>query len=265
MDNNIFSGAMVLVTGASSGIGEAFAYKLAARGAKLILTARTESRLQQLAAELATRYQVETHVIAMDLATEGAAQRLTAAIGEKSLVVDLLINNAGFGKWTEFLSESLETYNRMLALNIAALTQLTYLCLPGMLARGQGGVSNVASTAAFQPIPYQAVYAASKAYVLHFTEALNGEYGERRVRCMALCPGNTSTRFMQVANANTEGMPFSHPDEVVESALLAYARGSRCHIHGVNNTLLAMLPRVLSRGRVVKIVAGMFRQRVVTT
>lgn len=262
MGKNIFHGATVLLTGASSGIGEAFAYRLAQHGANLILTARTETRLKEIADAIIARHEVDVQVIPADLSLPESPRRLMETIKDKSLSVDILINNAGFGKWAGFLCERLETYESMLALNIDALTRLTYLCLPEMLARGSGGVINVASTAAFQPVPYQAVYAASKAYVLNFTEALAGEYGQKGLRCMALCPGNTATNFMEVANANTEGMPFSSPEAVAESALRAFIKGKVSHIHGTSNYVTAILPRVLSRLAVVKIVARMFEQRV---
>ena len=178
------------------------------------------------------------------------------------LRVDVLVNNAGFGKWAHFLNESLDTYDQMLSLNMDALVKLTYLCVPDMLAYGKGGVINVASTASFQPIPYQAVYAASKAFVLNLTEALAGEYRGRGVHFLALCPGNTATNFMSTANANTTGMPFSTPEEVAEAGLNAFVNGKSCHIHGRANYLSSLLPRVLSRAVVTKIVAGMFKNRV---
>lgn len=260
MAKTLYQGKTVLLTGASSGIGKAFAYRLAQRGANLILTARTATRLQEIAEEVTALHKVDVQVIPADLSLPESPLQLVDTIKAKSLSVDILINNAGFGKWADFLGERLETYDSMLSLNVDALTKLTYLCLPEMLAHGSGGVINVASTAAFQPVPYFAVYAASKAYVLNFTEALAGEYGQKGVRFMALCPGSTATNFMQVANAKTEGMSFSSPDAVAESALRAFEKGNISYIHGTSNFLTALLPRVLSRKVVVKIVERMFRQ-----
>lgn len=262
MNTSAFENATALVTGASSGIGEAFARDLARRGASLILVARSEDKLIWLANELKEKYQTPVHVFPVDLTLPDAPQQLVDSIKASGLSVDLLVNNAGFGKWAHFLGESLDTYERMLSLNIDALVKLTYLWVPEMLARGRGGVINVASTAAFQPIPYQAVYAASKAFVLSFTEALAGEYSEGRIRFLALCPGNTATNFMATANANTAGMPFATPEEVAEAGLDAFAKGKSHHIHGRVNYLYSLLPRILTRDAVIKIVAGMFKNRI---
>jgi len=262
MAKNLFDGKTVLVTGASSGIGEEFAYRLAQRGANLILTARTEARLQEVAEKITSAHKVDVHVIPADLSLAESPQQLMEAIKAKSLSVDILINNAGFGKWGDFLGERLETYDSMLSLNIDALTRLTYLCLPQMLARGSGGVINVASAAAYQPVPYLSVYAATKSYVLNFTEALAGEYGQKGVRFMALCPGNTATNFGHVANDKSEGVSFSSPDAVAETALRAFEKGKISHIHGISNFLIALLTRVLSRKLVVMIVERKFRHQV---
>lgn len=262
MARNLFQGKTALVTGASSGIGKAFAYSLARRGANLILTARTAVRLEEIAREIETLHQVDVQVIPADLSLAESPQHIMDTISARALSVDILINSAGFGKWAEFLGERLETYDSMLALNIDALTRLTYLCLPGMRERGGGGVINVASAAAFQPMPYFAVYAASKAYVLSFTEALAGEYRKTGIRFMALCPGSTATNFGQVANDKSEGTSFSSPEAVAESALRAFAKGKISHIPGLGNFLLASLSRVLSRKMVVKVVERKFRHQV---
>lgn len=262
MNAYVFENSTALVTGASFGIGKAFARNLAKSGANLILVARSEDRLSRLADELREKHRSSVHVFPIDLALPGAPQRLFESIKASGLSVDLLVNNAGFGKWADFLGESLDTYERMLSLNINALVTLTYLWLPEMLALGRGGVINVASTAAFQPIPYQAVYAASKTFVLSFTEALAGEYRERGVRFLALCPGNTATNFMATANANSAGMPFDTPEKVSEAGLVAFAKGKAYHVQGRTNYLYSLLPRVLSREAVIKIVARMFKNRV---
>ncbi len=262
MSADVFKGTTTLVTGASSGIGKALAHSLARRGANLIITARSEGRLNLLANELREKYKSDICVIPLDLTAPDAPQQIFEKIKENQRSVDLLLNNAGFGKWTDFHYESLETYERMLSLNINALVKLTYLCLPEMLKSKSGGVINVSSTAAFQPIPYQAVYAASKAFVLSFTEALAGEYKEDGVRFMALCPGNTETNFMTTANANAEGMPFDTPEVVAENGLKAFEKGKNCYVQGRTNYINSLLPRVLPRDAVIRIVAGMFRNRV---
>lgn len=262
MNTKVFEDATVLVTGASSGIGEAFARKLAEKGAKLILTARSEAKLARIADDLREKYQITVQVFPADLSMPDAPRQLFERIKASGLDVDILINNAGFGKWAHFLAEDIDTYRRMLSVNIDALVSLTHLFIPGMLARKTGGVINVASTAAFQPIPYIAVYSASKAFVLSFTEALAGEYRERGVRFLALCPGNTTTNFMATANANTEGMSFASPKEVAEVGLNAFVLGKSYHIQGRANYLTSLLPRVLSRAATIGIVERMFKSRV---
>lgn len=262
MSAKIFEGATVLVTGASSGIGEAFARNLAKRGANLILAARSKDKLALIADELRQKHRISVHVFPVDLVLPDAPQQLFERIEGCGLTVDVLVNNAGFGKWANFLSESLETYDQMLSLNIDGLVRLTHLYVPEMLARGKGGVINVASTASFQPAPYIAVYSASKAFVLSFTEALAGEYRERGVRFLALCPGVTSTNFNAIANTNTTGMSSATPEDVAEAGLNAFVKGKSYHVHGRMNYLTALLPRILPRAAVIKIVAGMFKNRV---
>lgn len=256
-----FSGKTVLLSGASSGIGACFAEQLAEQGADLILTARSAETLNQLAGRLRQQYAVKVSVFPADLAQTGAAQALYERILQAQLVVDILINNAGFGKWTEFLQQDLRTYQQMLQLNIQSLTELSYLCLPAMLARRSGGIINVASTGAFQPLPYIAVYGASKAYVLSLTEAMATEYKNTGLQFQVLCPGNTHTNFARVANANTSGMTGASPEDVVRSSLRAWHKGEVCHIHGTGNFLTALLPRILPRKMVTAIVAAMFKDK----
>ena len=262
MSSNIFKGTTVLITGASSGIGEAFSHNLAKRGANLILTARSEDKLNQLADELKKAHRISVHVFPVDLILPDAPQQLFAAIKARGLSVDILVNNAGFGKWAHFLGETMKTYDEILSLNVDALVKLTYLFLPDMLVRRNGGVINVASLAAFQPIPYQAIYAASKLFVLNFTEALAGEYREYGVRIMALCPGFTATNFMSTANGDATGIPLATPEMVAESCLKAFVQGKSYHVPGRTNYLTSLLPRILSRAAVIRIVAGMFKNRV---
>lgn len=262
MRSKVFDGTSVLITGASSGIGEAFAHSLAKKGSNLILTARSQDKLAHIAADLRKKYRVAVHVFPTDLTSPNAPRLLIEKIKASGLSVDILVNNAGFGKWAHFLGESADTYAKMLALNIDALVRLTYLCVPDMLARGKGGVINVASTAAFQPIPYQAVYSASKTFVLSFTEALAGEYRERGIRFLALCPGFTATNFMATANASTAGVSFATPEDVAEAGLTAFVKGKDYLVHGRANYLLSLLPRILFRATIINIVARMFKNRV---
>ena len=263
MSTQGFEGITALITGASSGIGAAFAHKLAARRAHLILTARSAGTLEQLAQTLRQRYSITVQTIPADLAEPGSARVLFDTVRAGGTHVDLLINNAGFGKVTHFLAEDLSTYQRMLSLNINAMVDLTYLFIHDMHARGNGGVINVASTAAFQPVSYMAVYAASKSFVLSFTEALAGEYQKHGVHCLALCPGSTATNFMTVANAITTGMSFARPEDVAEAGLKAYLQKRNSYVPGALNYLLSLLPRLLSRDLAITIAARVFEKRAV--
>ncbi|GAA5440743.1 hypothetical protein Dcae01_02263 [Deinococcus caeni] len=222
-----------LITGASSGIGESLARQLAAHGAHLILVARTEDRLHALAAELGARYRVQVHVLPADLNRPGAAAELHAAVQARGLNVDILVNNAGLGGYGEFSAQPPAEIDRMIAVNIGALTGLTRAFLPDMLARGRGRVLNVASTAAFQPGPLMAVYYATKAYVLSFSEAVAEEVAGSGVFVTALCPGPVQTGFQAVIRIpfisptirNFTGLPAPRPEPV--SLLLASARIER--------------------------------------
>ena len=256
-----FKGATVLVTGASSGIGEAFARNLANRGANLILTARSEDKLRQIAKELSEKHAIQIDVLPGDLSHPDTPQQLWAQVQSASLSVDVLINNAGVGKCGPFLDYDYRSYQDMLNLNIKALVGLTHLFLPEMLKKGDGGVINVASTAAFQPIPYLSTYSATKAFVLGFSESLWGEYRERGVTVLALCPGNTSTNFAEAANADVTRMTRAEtPETVVEAGLKAFLKGRNYVIPGRRvNYLLANLSRLLPRRRVLGITSDIFK------
>lgn len=257
-----YSRFTALISGASSGIGRVFAEQLAARGCRLILSARRASRLQQLADTLQARYGCQVLVLPADLARPGAVSELQHRIAEAGWQVDLLVNNAGFGKWSHFQAQDAAVYQQMLMLNVLALTELCRHYLPAMRSRGSGAVINVASTAAFQPLPYIAVYGASKAYVLHLSEALAEEYADSGVRVLALCPGNTATAFAEVAGADVSGMAASTPEAVVASALQALDAGRHYRVPGAANYLLAQLPRWLTRRQATRLVARLFAGRV---
>jgi uncharacterized protein len=190
-------GEQALVTGASSGIGEAFARTLAARGANLLLTGLPDEqgRLEELAAELTDRHAVRCVAVAMDLGVRDGPDRLLAAADAHAFEPDLLVNSAGVGASGRFAEASLDGQLRMVHVNVEALVRLTGLYLPRMVARGSGAVINVASTAAFQPLPYFAVYAASKAFVLSFGEGLWAEHRRAGVRVTTVCSGPVATPF----------------------------------------------------------------------
>lgn len=258
-----FKNSTALITGASSGIGKAYAQKLASLGINLILTARSEQKLNDLADELRKKCNVTVEVIVLDLAQPNSAQTLFDEVQTRKLSVEILINNAGFGKWTKFLDQSVATYQEMITLNISSVTSLCYLFLPHMLANKKGIMINISSTGAFQPLPYIAVYGASKSYVLQFTEALAGEYASSGVKFLAVCPGNTETNFTQVANADTSGMKSSTVDDVVSATVAALDKNKPTLVVGCSNYLTSQLPRILSRKKMINLVEGMLRTRVI--
>jgi len=248
---------VALITGASGGIGEAFARQLAALGKELVVVARRADRLQALAAELTSRHRVQVHVIVADLAQPGAATTLFAETERRGLAVDLLINNAGFGKGGEFTAIPFEDQAEMVRLNVNTLMELTRLYLPAMRQRKRGGVINLASTAAFQPVPNMAVYGATKAFVLSFSEAVAHEVRADGVRVMALCPGFTATGFQAVSGVGEawrDRMP--GPDEVVAAALRAFEKGRRTAVPGFGNRFLAFGVRLVPRRLAASIAAG---------
>jgi hypothetical protein len=246
-----------LITGASAGIGEAFARLLAARGDKLILTARRVDRLQTLADELKKAYGTESVVIAVDLVKPDGAANLFAETEKRGLVVDLLINNAGFGKYGKFWEQPVSAYADMIQLNITALMTLSHLYLAGMRARKHGGIINVASVAGFPPMPNFSVYAASKAFVLSFSQALAIEAKADGVMVSVLCPGSTATEFQDVASgkADLTTAPVERnvqtAEDVARAGLDGYEAGKIIVVSGTFNKLSAaaigFLPRSLVR------------------
>jgi len=197
-----------LVTGGSSGIGAEFARQLAARGMHLVLTARREEQLQQLAAELHQTHGTKTVLIVADLAVPTEPARILKEIGERGLTLELLVNNAGFGVVAEIEQTDVNRLLEMLKVNVSALAELTLRVLPGMLQRGHGGIINVSSVAAFQPVGYMGAYAATKAFVLHFSESLWAEARERGDRHGPL-PRNDAHRVLPgLGSAQLAGAAF---------------------------------------------------------
>jgi short-subunit dehydrogenase len=246
----------VLVTGASSGIGRELAKCFAADGCRLILLARKRGALESLAAELRQTCQTHSEIVTADLAEPGAPGRIFNQLETAGTRVDVLVNNAGFGENGLFVQLPLQRQLDMLQVNITALTHLTRLFLSGMLSRGRGGVLNVASTASFQPGPGMAVYYATKAYVLSFSEAVAEETTGTGVTVTALCPGPTHTNFAEAANAKTSRL-FQRAAMTAESVAAighrAFRRGRVVVIAGARNTLLAFSTRLGPRSVVRKI------------
>jgi short-subunit dehydrogenase len=250
-----------LITGASSGIGKVFADAYAARKKNLILTARSSDKLSEIASALATKYSVVVKVVPTDLAQPEAAQKLFETCEAEKWEVELLINNAGFGLSGAFLDLTLAQQSEMMQLNMQSLVNLSHLFGKKMADRKSGGIINVASTAAFQAIPYLGVYAATKAFVLSFSEALHVELSPFNVKVMALCPGGTATNFFNAAgfDRNKLQITVETPEAVVATAMAAFDRGDSSVISGFANKLLNFSERLVPRELVTKITASLFK------
>jgi short-subunit dehydrogenase len=246
----------VLVTGASSGIGLELARCFAADGSRLVLLARNTPALEKLAGELRRDYKVEATVLTADLSQSETAKKIFSELKGRGMVVDILVNNAGFGAHGLFSELPLQRQLEMVQVNVAALTELTGLFLPGMVERRHGGVLNVASVAGFVPGPGMAVYYATKAFVLSFTEALAGELAGTGVKVMALCPGPTETNFGRVAHVNGARLVRVASMTAREVAFRGHRafRGRRVVVvSGWSNRLLVFLIRLTPRSLVRRI------------
>jgi len=255
--------AFALITGASSGIGACFARALASRGRNLVLVARSEDKLAALASEITARHARRVEVIAQDLSQEGAAGPLVAALQERGITVDLLVNNAGFGAQGEFWKLPLDRQVEMLRLNIVALTELTHLLLPAMVERRAGAIINISSTASFQPVAYTTAYAASKAYVTSFSMGLAEELRAYGVKVLALCPGGTATNFFDAGEFTRREFPggLQSPEAVVEAGLRALDRGRTLAVTRWLNGLMVFAQRLAPRQFVARQAADMFRPK----
>jgi uncharacterized protein len=242
-----FKGKTVLVTGASGGIGEAFARALAGRGSRLLLIARSEDKLQRLAAELGN-----AHALAVDLGTPGAATNVAEELARLGWEVDVLINNAGFGLHGRFDEISLAQQRAQIDLNVTALFELTRLFMP-TIERRQGGVILVASVAGYFPTPYMSVYGATKAFVLSFGEALWAEYRGRGVRVLTLSPGQTDTGFFTRAGESLKQLKKAAPDDVVRLGLAAFEAERASVVHGSQNWFATWLLRFFPRSTAAKL------------
>jgi short-subunit dehydrogenase len=241
-----------LITGASSGIGMALAHIHAQTGGDVVLVARSQDKLKQLSTELEERYDVCATVIAEDLSLPGSAQRIFASTEQQGIIVNTLINNAGFGGHGLFHTRDLSADTDMIQVNIAALTQLTHVYLKGMVERRQGQILNVSSTASFMPGPLQAVYYASKAYVTSFTQAIAEEVAKFNITATALCPGAVATGFVDAGNLS--GVDIWNKAQSAESAALCgYRAMERGDLIAFNegklkllcNWIVPLLPRKL--------------------
>ena len=242
-----------LVTGASSGLGAAFAEALARRGFDLVIVARRRERLEALADELRDRCEVAVQVLVADLTQAADLQAIESHVASDAALT-ILVNNAGFGTIGRFAALDPDRDEAEVRLNVLALSRLTRAALPGMIARGLGGIINVSSVTALLPGPYHATYGATKAFVNSFTEALHEELHGTGVRVQALCPGFTRTEFQEragVASRNVPSFAWMTPEYVVEASLIGLRRGTLVCVPGpiyqVLTTLIAVLPRSLVR------------------
>lgn len=251
-----------LITGASGGIGEAFARKLAARGENVFLVARSGEKLAVICNALIAAHKIDAQFFALDLAEKDAPAKLFEETERRGLEIETLVNNAGYGSVGEFATLDMENELRMIDLNVRALAELTRRYLPAMRERRRGAIINVASTASFQAVPYMANYAATKAYVLSLSEALWEENRAHGVRVLAVCPGSTATNFFEVAA--TKAPPPSlmqSPEEVVDEALRALDAGRSHVVSGWKNFLLAEANRIAPRQLATRITAMILKQR----
>jgi short-subunit dehydrogenase len=245
-----------LITGASTGIGLEFAKRFAKDGYHLVLVARNRERLEEVATSIPSHQPVSVHVIDLDLSDIDAPQRLYDLVRGMDIHIDVLVNNAGIGIFGEFAQTDRVTELKMIDLNVRGLTDLTKLFLPQMIEKGSGSILNVASTAAFQPGPLMAVYYATKAYVLSFSEALANELKGTGVTISAFCPGPTATEFQERANMNASRLQLLRMDvnEAVNIGYQGFKQRRTIIIPGFRNRFLVTLVRFLPRIVVTAIV-----------
>ena len=246
-----------LITGASSGIGLELAKLFAQSGRNLILTARSEDKLESLRTELVEKHNVHVEVVVADLAEVDAAVRLVDEINSRKLVVDIVVNNAGFGELGQFAEISLDRQMNMVRLNVVTVVQLTRLLLPEMIKRKSGGVLNVGSTVAFQPGPNMAVYYATKAFVLSFSEALHEELLESNIKVVCLSPGPTKTGFADDSGMSATKIFSANAmdsQSVAKAGFDAYESNRAFVIPGFKNKFGAFLTRLVPRSLTRKLV-----------
>ncbi|TCI49512.1 SDR family oxidoreductase [Exiguobacterium sp. SH5S13] len=251
----------VLITGVSGGIGKELADRFARDGHEMVLVSRNEAKLLELAKDYRINHGVGVTVIAKDIASPGVPEAIYKELQEKGIHVDYLVNNAGFGLYGTFLETDMNQEVNMIDVNIKALTVMTKLFLPGMVERNQGGIMNVSSMVGFFPGPLMSVYHATKSYVLSFSEALENEVSGTNVTVTALCPGLTSTGF--VDRSGMQASKLFQTGTIMEAGRVAdigyrgFMNGKTLIIPGRRNRLVAFLPRLLSRKRITRMMRTM--------
>ena len=227
-----YRGSTALVTGASGGLGEAFAEQLAERGCNLVLVSRSEHKLQSLAQRLERQWNITAKVLTADLSSSDEVDQLISNLKTRRIDVDLLVNNAGFGLFKRFLETPLEPQMEQVDVNVRALVSLTHALAPAMVARNKGGVINLSSSAGLQPLAGANIYAASKSFVLLFSEALAQELVATDVRVLAVCPGPVATGFFADKKPDLTRNQMDHPKVIVQQSLRAFDRGKRVLVPG---------------------------------
>src|SRR5579875_2013722 len=256
--------ATALVTGSSAGIGEEFAYALAREHYELVLIARRDERLKQVAEKARILGSGKVTTIAADLARRETPAAIYRQLAEQNIAIDYLVNNAGFGTRGRFAELALERELEEIDLNVGALVAMTRLFVPAMVERRHGTIINVASTAGFQPLPFMATYSATKAYIINFSLAIAAELRGTGVTILALCPGPTWSEFQQVAkieDARTPRFMFMDSATVAAQGIDAARRGKSLHVNGVMNLMLAEVARVSPRNLVARVAANFYRPR----
>ncbi|MGB2603734.1 MAG: SDR family oxidoreductase [Candidatus Sulfotelmatobacter sp.] len=252
-----YKGTTTLITGASAGLGEEFARQLAQQGANLVLVARSKGKLERLATELRQQTEVEVTVIPADLGSSDAVERLISQVKDRGRKIHLLINNAGLGVFENFLDTSPAKQMNQVSVNISAVVALSHAFAPEMTASHRGGLINIASTAGFQPLAGAAVYAASKAFVLLFSEALSLELEKSGVRVLVACPGPMATQFFAEMKPSLEANQMAQPRQVVAEILWAFEHRKRVVYPGkIAGRLSTWGARLMPRNLILRLAAG---------
>lgn len=248
-----YKGSTALITGASGGLGEAFAEQLAERGSHLVLVGRSEDKLQALARRLERQSKITATVLTADLASSTEVDQLVSNLKTRGIDVDLLINNAGLGVFQRFLETPLERQMEQIEVNVRALVLLTHALAPAMVEKNKGGVINLSSSAGFQPLAGANIYAASKSFVLLFSEALAQELTATGVRVLAVCPGPVATGFFADKKPDLTRNQMDDPKVIVEEALCAFDRGKRVLVPGkLSVRMMAFSARLFPRALVAQ-------------
>lgn len=255
-----------LITGASKGIGKELANIFAENNCNLVLVARSGDKLKSLKEQLETQYPISVEIIEQDLSITGAAEELYQRVKSKGLTVDFLVNNAGFGDYGLFADTPFEVYQEMITLNVISLTHLTHLFVQEWRqSNRKGKILNISSTAAYQPGPMMAVYFATKAFVLHFSEAVGNELKKNHITITTLCPGPTTTHFGEVSKMNAsqlvKNVKIANAREVAQLGYKSMMKGKPVVIHGAMNKLAPFAIRFIPRNWVTKLSAKVMRQQ----